>query len=194
MTVLPVTPDLLIWAREHRGLELAEAAELLGRTANELASYENGKPIHVGNFNKISDAYRIPRATLLRRTRPNVQPMPRDFRSVAGRGARIGLQTRFAIDYARTLANNIMELAESGIGPATPVLAHITLAENATEAGERERERLGIPVLNQMAWKAVDAFNNWRPSSRGRVATSCCRNSPSRSARASRSTKIRTPP
>ena len=29
MTVMPVAPDLIVWAREHRGLELHEAAELL---------------------------------------------------------------------------------------------------------------------------------------------------------------------
>ena len=162
MTVMPVTPDLIKWAREHRGLEVQEAAALLGITAAELEQFENGKRIHVGMFRKISDAFRIPRATLLRRTRPNVPPMPRDFRSIAGRGARIGLQTRFAIDYARTITSNVMELVEGGIGPATPVLPHISLAEDAAKAGERERERLGIPVINQIAWKAADAFNNWR--------------------------------
>jgi Zn-dependent peptidase ImmA (M78 family) len=88
--------------------------------------------------------------------------MPRDFRSIEGRGARMGLQTRFAIDYARTIAHNILELVDSGIGPATPALPHLTRTEDAAEAGERERERLGIPILNQITWKAADAFNNWR--------------------------------
>ena len=112
MTVMPVKPDLLIWAREYRGLQLEEAAERLGMTAAELRAFENGKPIHLGNFNKLSDTYRVPRATLLRRTRPNVPPMPQDFRSVAGRGARIGFETRLAIDYARTIAQNVLELVE----------------------------------------------------------------------------------
>jgi Zn-dependent peptidase ImmA (M78 family) len=163
MTVMPVAPDLIIWAREHRGLEQHEAADLLGITAAELDQLEKGgKPLQLGLFRKLSQALRIPQATLLRRTRPAVPPMPRDFRSVEGRGAVIGLQTRFAIDYARTIASNVMELVESGIGPTTPVLPRLTRDESASEAGERERERLGIPVLNQIAWKAKDAFNNWR--------------------------------
>jgi Zn-dependent peptidase ImmA (M78 family) len=163
MTVMPVRPDLIVWAREHRGLELHEAADLLGITAAELQQLEQGgKPLHLTMFRKISNALRIPQATLLRRTRPNLTPLPRDFRSIAGRGARVGLQTRFAIDYARTIAGNVKELVESGIGPTTPVLPHLTRGENAAEAGERERERLGIPVINQMAWPAKDAFNNWR--------------------------------
>ena len=163
MTVMPVAPDLIVWAREHRGLELHEAAELLGITAAELQQLEQGgKPLHLTMFRKISAALRIPQATLLRRTRPNLPVMPRDFRSIAGRGARVGLQTRFAIDYARTIAGNVMELVESGIGPTTPILPHVTRGENAAEAGERERERLGIPVVNQMGWRSVEAFNNWR--------------------------------
>src|SRR5580693_9509886 len=162
MTVMPVTPDLLKWAREHRGLEQDEAAKLLGISTAELDAFENGRPIHVVLFRQFSSAYRIPQATLLRKTRPKVKPLPNDFRTIVGRGVRVGLQTRFAIDYARTLANNIMELVESGFGPVTPVLPHITVREDAAEAGERERERMGIPVLNQIAWKAKDAFNNWR--------------------------------
>jgi Zn-dependent peptidase ImmA (M78 family) len=163
MTVMPVTPDLITWAREHRGLELQEAADMLGITAAELQQLESGgAPMHLTMFRKLSNALRIPQATLLRRTRPAMPPMPRDFRSIAGRGARIGLQTRFAIDYARTIAGNVMELVESGIGPTTPVLPHLTRREDAAEAGERERDRLGIPVLNQMAWQTKEAFNNWR--------------------------------
>jgi transcriptional regulator with XRE-family HTH domain len=162
MTVMPVAPDLITWAREHRGLGLQQAAELLGITAAELKEFEDGRPIHLTMFRALSSALRIPQATLLRRTRPNLPPMPRDFRSVAGRGAYVGLQTRFAIDYARTIASNVRELVENGIGPTTPVLPHLTRGEDAAEAGERERERLGIPVLNQIAWQSRDAFNNWR--------------------------------
>jgi len=161
MTVMPVTPDLITWAREHRGLSVKETADILGITVADLQGIENGAPLHLGLFRKISARLRIPQATLLRQTRPNVPPMPRDFRSIEGRGARMGLQTRFAIGYARTIANNILELVDSGIGPDTPVLPHLTRTEDAAEAGERERERLGIPVVNQIAWKGQDAFNNW---------------------------------
>jgi Zn-dependent peptidase ImmA (M78 family) len=162
MTVMPVAPDLIIWAREFRGLALQEAADLFGITAEELQQFEDGKPLHLTMFRTISAALRIPGATLLRRTRPNIPAMPHDFRSIAGRGARVGLQTRFAIDYARTIASNVRELVESGIGPTTPVLPHLTRGEDAAEAGERERDRLGIPVLNQITWQTKEAFNNWR--------------------------------
>jgi Zn-dependent peptidase ImmA (M78 family) len=162
MTVMPVHPGLLKWAREHRGLTVTAAAKLTGIDEGELIALEAGKAINLTEFRKISSKYRIPAATLLRRTRPAVPPMPKDFRSVAGAGAVIGFETRLAIDYARTVENNILELVEHGIGPPTPALPRIRLQEDPSEEGERERERLGVSVTSQFGWKAADAFNIWR--------------------------------
>lgn len=162
MTVMPVHPGILTWAREYRGLSTNAAAKLTGIDEGELIAYENGRPINLTEFRRLSDKYRIPAATLLRRTRPEVPPMPKDFRTVGGLGPVLGLDTRFAIDYARMIESNIMEMVESGFGPPTPVLPRITLGEDPSEAGERERERLGASVASQLAWKPVDAFNIWR--------------------------------
>jgi Zn-dependent peptidase ImmA (M78 family) len=162
MTVMPVNPDVLRWAREHRGLSLPVAAELLGMTQEQLQGLETGQPINLAQFRRISGRYRIPAATLLRRTIPNVPPLPQDFRTMDGDRRVLGLEIRLAIDYARTVEHNILEMVESGFGPATPALPRLNRAENAAEAGERERERLGIPVINQMAWPARQSFAIWR--------------------------------
>ena len=162
MTVMPVAPALLTWARKHRGLTLERAADLLGMAEAELEALENGAPLLLTQFRKISAKYRIPGATLLRRTAPPIAPLPRDFRTLDGRAAVIGLETRFAIDYARTIAATILDLVEAGVAPPTPALPRITRNEDAAEAGERERERLGIPVVNQLAWRGTDAFGVWR--------------------------------
>jgi Zn-dependent peptidase ImmA (M78 family)/transcriptional regulator with XRE-family HTH domain len=162
VTVMPVNPDLLVWAREHRGLSLIDAAKLTGIEGPELDRIERGAPVNLTNFRKISTKYRIPGATLLRRTRPNVPPMPRDFRTFEGRRPVIGFETRLAIDYARTIEQNILELVESGFGPDTPVLPRISLTEEPAEAGERERERMGVTVASQLGWRVSDAFSIWR--------------------------------
>ena len=137
---------------------------LSGITVAELEQLERGgKPLHLAMFRKISAALRIPGATPLRRTRPNIPAMPRDFRSIAGRGARIGLQTRFAIDYARTIAStSSVSLSKAASARRRQCFRTLPRGEDAAEAGERKRDRLGIPVLNQIAWPARDAFNNWR--------------------------------
>jgi Zn-dependent peptidase ImmA (M78 family)/transcriptional regulator with XRE-family HTH domain len=162
MTIMPVLPDLLVWAREHRGLTVDAAAELLGIEVTELIALESGAPLNLTKFRKVSGRYRIPGATLLRRTRPTAPPLPRDFRTVGGQGAVVGFETRLAIDYARTIESHILELVDSGFGPPTPVLPRVSLVEDASEAGERERERLGVSVTSQLGWKPTDAFNIWR--------------------------------
>jgi len=128
----------------------------------ELIAYENGAKLNLTEFRKISDTYRIPRATLLRKARPNVAPLPQDFRTIEGRRAVVGFETRLAIDYARTIEHNVLELVESGFGPATPTLTRVARNSDAAEAGELERERLGVTPAIQFGWRASEAFGNWR--------------------------------
>jgi Zn-dependent peptidase ImmA (M78 family)/transcriptional regulator with XRE-family HTH domain len=162
MAVMPVKTALLVWAREHRGLSVEEAADLLSMTPAELAALEGGKPVNLTTFRKIAKRYHIPAATLLRSTRPAVPPMPRDFRTFEGRPPRTSFEPRLAIRYARTSAQNILELVDANAAPATPVLTRLRLTDNAGEAGERERERLGVSTATQLAWSYQEAFNNWR--------------------------------
>ena len=163
MTVIAVQPDMVVWAREFRGLDRASAAERLAFTEEDLAAIEGGKkPVNLTFFKKLSDRFRIPRATLLRRTRPAVPPMPMDFRTVDGRDATLGFDVRLAISYAYTIEQNVLELVEAEAAPPTPVLPQIALSDNAAEAGERERRRLGVSGITQLAWGFDDAFRNWR--------------------------------
>ncbi len=163
MAVVAVKPALLVWAREHRGLSVAEAADKLSIDEADLGALESGqKPLNLTMFKRISDRFRVPRAALLRQTPPNVPPMPRDFRTIEGRRPRVLFDTRIAIGYARTIEQNVLELVDAGVAPPTPALARVSMAEDAAEAGERERERLGITAANQLAWSFDDAMNNWR--------------------------------
>lgn len=154
---------MVTWAREFRGLDLASAAARLAVTEEDLTAIENGdKPVLLTFFRKLSDRFRIPRATLLRRTRPTVPPMPMDFRTVDGRDATLGFDVRLAVSYAYTIEQNVLELVEAEAAPPTPVLPQIALGDNAAEAGERERRRLGVSGVTQLAWGFDDAFRNWR--------------------------------
>ena len=113
-------------------------------------------------FRKLSDRLRIPRATLLRQTTPQVPPMPIDFRTVGGRQARLGFDVRLAISYAYAIEQNVLELVEAEAAPATPVLPVVLPTEDPDEAGERERRRIGVTGVTQLAWAGNEAFRNWR--------------------------------
>ena len=163
MAVIAVKPELLVWAREYRGLTLPEAAKKLSMSESDLAGLEGGsKPLTLTYFRRISGRYRIPGATLLRRTPPPTPPLPKDFRTIGGKQPRIGFEARLAISYARTIEQNILELVEADAAPPLPSLAKVSLDDDPAEAGERERSRLGVSVATQLVWRSTEAFNNWR--------------------------------
>jgi transcriptional regulator with XRE-family HTH domain len=86
MTDIPIKPDLITWAREHRGLSQEQAADKLGMTVNDFADLERGtKTPNLEFFKRLSSRLKIPSGTLLRQTRPNVRPLPTDFRTIEGR-------------------------------------------------------------------------------------------------------------
>lgn len=154
---------MVAWAREFRGLTIEEAADKLAVPIDELQAIELGeKQINLTFFRKLSDRFRIPRATLLRQTRPTVPPMPMDFRTFEGRPPHIGFETRLAISYAYTIEQNVLELVEADAAPATPVLPQLRMADNAEEAGEAERRRIGPSHAAQLGWRFADGFGNWR--------------------------------
>ena len=58
MAVVAVKPALLVWAREHRGLTVAEAADKLSIDEADLGALESGqKPLNLTMFKRISDRY-----------------------------------------------------------------------------------------------------------------------------------------
>ena len=163
MTDIPVRPEMVRWAREHRGLTLEAAADKLSVPVNILASVERGEqPVYIGLFKKLSARLKIPGPTLLRQTAPTVPPAPIDFRTLNGLNPSLGFETRIAISYAYTIEQNILELIEAEAIPETPHLPLLRLRQSPERAGEEERRRLGISNLKQLAWRQKEAFRNWR--------------------------------
>jgi len=161
---VPIKPDLIVWAREHRGLTQEELAEKLRLPLADLIALESGEKLaNLTIFKSLSKKLRIPGGSLLRETRPNVAPMPADFRTFDGRPPEIGFETRLAVNYARTIAENIKELVENEIAPPAPMLRRFNRQNDDPEqCGESERERLGISAVTQMGWDSGSAFRNWR--------------------------------
>jgi transcriptional regulator with XRE-family HTH domain len=95
MAEIPVSGRVLAWAREFRGLSLEEAAERLGMTvaAVEELETEVSKPT-LGEFQRLAGVYRLPLATLFRRTPPAAPTELPDFRTFEGappRSAKLGV-------------------------------------------------------------------------------------------------------
>jgi transcriptional regulator with XRE-family HTH domain len=85
MAEIPVSGRVLAWARDFRGLSLDDAARLIGITAAELQELETEvKRPTLTTFESIAAAYRLPLATLFRRTPPKEPAELPDFRTFEG--------------------------------------------------------------------------------------------------------------
>ncbi len=164
MTTVPIRPDLIIWAREHRGLSHEQFADKIGVTVDDVLALERGdKQATLTIFKNISARLRIPGGALLRQTRPRVPALPADFRTHEGQPPTLGFETRLAVDFARTLANNVQELVENNLAAPVPLLPRFDYRRDDPEqAGEAERARLGVTTATQFGWASAQAFKNWR--------------------------------
>ncbi len=125
---------------------------------------ENGDKVpNLTFFKQLSSRLRIPGGSLLRQTPPNVPPMPSDFRTVEGRLPEVGFETRLAINFARTISENVQELVENQLTTPVPRIPRLNrIGDNAEESGEAERRRLGVTANLQLQWRSDQAFRNWR--------------------------------
>lgn len=163
MTAIPVKKEMLVWARELRGLTLEQAAEKLALDAEVLRALEKGDAtLNLTQYRNYSQKLRIPLGTLLRQTPPPKPPLPKDYRTFEGRDPSVGFLTRLAVDYAYMIEQNVLELIEAEAAPPTPILPELRMHQDAAMAGERERLRLGVTAATQLAWGFADAFRNWR--------------------------------
>jgi Zn-dependent peptidase ImmA (M78 family) len=68
-----------------------------------------------------------------------------------------------AVSRARSLLNQLHRVAEDDAEYRAPTLPNLSLAGDASELGESERERIGIKFESQKAWgNSAEAFRQWR--------------------------------
>ena len=163
MVDVPVSKEVLIWARKFRGLEVEEAADRLGFPVEELQAYEGGgRYPSLGKFEKIANTYRLPQATLFRKTPPLEPPMPKDYRTFDGGAAKQSFEFHVALSHIRTLQKTLRDLSEDDEEFLRPSLPVYYLNRDPWMQGEEERKRLGITIEDQLGWSSAEAFRRWR--------------------------------
>ena len=163
MTDIPVSGRVLIWAREFRGLSTAEAAEKLGLTEAQLADFEGeAAPPTLTQFEKFAAAYRLPLATLFRRTPPPMPPDLPDFRTFEGEPPRNSFDFGVALSNVRTLQHTLSLLRSDDEHFHGAQLRQYNLAGDPFEQGQAERSALGVTVRRQLDWAYDDGFRHWR--------------------------------
>lgn len=174
MVAVPVTPEVLVWARKERSFTLEAAATLLELDVGRLESWENGRALPtLGQLEKMAQRYRIPLASLLM-----PQPLPpasrrvNDFRAFGGIALdTLSQETIVAIEEAEELATALADLRE--VAPhlvpysSVPIYA---VTDDPNLAAAAERRRIGCSVSVQLGWQnSREAFLRWRESIEGEM-------------------------
>ena len=156
--------DVLRWARNVRGLSVAEAAKQLEISEIELAEVESGKlQPRTKTFDKMVGVYKQPESVLLLAHPPATDPLPQDFRTVGGKRAHLTPETLLAIREARDLQYYVSELvADDPQLISRSGLPSIDLSNSPENAAILERQRLSLPLAVQLSWSPRESFERWR--------------------------------
>lgn len=155
--LVPVAPDVLVWARESALASVAEAAERVNRDPATILDWEVGRaqPTY-GQLERLADEYGVSVNVLLLPQRPQIAEPPPDFRSPSGGREPLSRIARREIRRGRHLQGLLADV------PVLPPLALPHLGPSNDEAGAI-RNALGVPVAQQLAWPSPHfAFNEWR--------------------------------
>lgn len=163
MTDIPIVGRVATWAREFRGLSLEEAAERMGVTTAELEEIETEvtQP-SLTKFEKMASVYRLPLATLFRRT-PPIEPAPlADFRTFESAIPQNSFDFRVALSNVRTLQATLNVLRSEDQYFHHAALRQYNLAGEPFKQGDNERQAIGVTVRQQLDWDFGEGFRHWR--------------------------------
>jgi Zn-dependent peptidase ImmA (M78 family) len=168
MVSIPINREVLIWAREQRGLSPEGAAERLKMPVGDLLELEGGaRPPTLGVLERIARGYRLPLVTLLMPAPlPKIDRVPlQDFRAFEGHPAgRLAPETVLAIEEAYSdleLMGDLKEAAPQLFG--VPLVPPYNLSNDPASVAASERERLAVTPAEQFTWEGDrEAFLRWR--------------------------------
>jgi Zn-dependent peptidase ImmA (M78 family) len=155
--LVPVAPDVLVWARQSALATVAEAAERTGRDPQTVLDWEAGRELPTySQLEHLADEYGISVNVLLLPERPHSPEPPPDFRSPTDGQASISRRTRRELRRARhlqALLGQIQVLPQ----PSLPDL------RGAADAAAQLRRALGVTISQQISWHDSNyAFRQWR--------------------------------
>jgi Zn-dependent peptidase ImmA (M78 family)/DNA-binding XRE family transcriptional regulator len=163
MAEIPVSGAVLTWARKFRGLSPDEAATAIGIARAKLDELEREvqRP-NLTTFEKIAAVYKLPLATLFRRTPPPEPPALVDFRTFEGAPPQTSFDFRIALSNVRSLQATLQVLRSDDDNFHLAALRQYNVARDPFQQAEAERQAIGVTVQRQLNWNVNDGFRRWR--------------------------------
>lgn len=160
---IPITPDMVQWARKRAGFSLAEAAAKF----KSIETWEAGdaSPSYP-QLETMADTFKVPIAVFFFPEPPDVPQISESFRSLPTKEYdRLPRRIRHLVRKAKVFQLNVGEL-EGGRNPSNRQIlkdVHFDAATSIQDMARVVREYIGISLDEQKQWKTTDeAVNKWR--------------------------------
>ncbi|RJP27114.1 MAG: ImmA/IrrE family metallo-endopeptidase [Candidatus Omnitrophota bacterium] len=160
---IPITPDVLKWARERSGYKIEE----ISKRYKKIAEWENGKSFPTYNeLEQLSNKYKCPIAVFFFPEPPELDRIEKSFRTLPNSEfERIPQDVRMRLRKARAMQISLHELYEE-MNPAKKIIVHdltLNLSKNIHHFTNHVRSYLNVSLQEQCSWNDEDmAFENWR--------------------------------
>jgi Zn-dependent peptidase ImmA (M78 family)/DNA-binding XRE family transcriptional regulator len=161
-----ITPEVLAWARDSYGLDLATAAKRAGVSMEKLTAWENGeeKP-SLAKARQLAKIYKRPLAVFYLPTPPKDFQTLRDFRKLADAENTpvMSPELKRAIRWAAEFRETALSLMEEN-GESFPELKiSAKLSDSPEKLAVEIREKLGIDWNLQESWRdSYQALKAWK--------------------------------
>ncbi|MDE2858906.1 MAG: XRE family transcriptional regulator [Chloroflexota bacterium] len=162
---MPITPEVLTWARERVGYKVDDLAAKSGFA--EVAACERGqsKPTY-RQLEKIAEILQLPVAIFFFPEPPDLPPIEETFRTLGSEQfAEIPPEIRLLLHKGRAFQLGLSELND-GRNPAARLITQdlkLRDDESLEDAAARIRDFVGVSLADQFGWKKEDtAFEAWR--------------------------------
>jgi Zn-dependent peptidase ImmA (M78 family)/transcriptional regulator with XRE-family HTH domain len=160
---IPITPAILVWARERAGYSLEEAA----KDFKNIEAWEAGSshPTYP-QLERLADKFKIPIAVFFFPEPPSVPPIAETFRTLPeSQLSEIPRRIRFLLRKAKALQLNLMELNPGG-NPAPRLITRDLAFESNIQIdvmAQEVRQYIGVTLEEQRNWASIEAaLDNWR--------------------------------
>jgi Zn-dependent peptidase ImmA (M78 family)/transcriptional regulator with XRE-family HTH domain len=162
---LPITPAVLIWARQESGYAVERVAQRLNVKPERVAEWEQGiRPPTLRQVEALAHFYHRPLSVFFQPRPPVVPPLAAEYRRLPGVvTGRESPELRLALRKMSARRETMLQLLVE-LGEATPAfdLAAL-LAEPPTKVAARVRAALEISVATQVGWASEwQAWAAWR--------------------------------
>ena len=160
---IPITPEVLTWARERAHFSVEEARERF----KNIEAWERGETFPTyPQLERISDTFNVPIALFFFPQPPEVPPINESFRTIQGGDFdKLPRRIHYMLRKAQSIQINLYELND-GQNPAENFILNNEFFTPDTEisvTAQRVRDFLSISLETQISWEDSDvAFKSWR--------------------------------